>query len=69
VEFAASSPFDAVIEAVDFLKDAFEKGRTLSQSPAHAFPMRFIPDNQRRYIFTQYNSTEERGQKNRHYRE
>ena len=53
VEFAASSPFDAVIEAVDFLKDAFEKGRTLSQSPAHAFPMRFIPDNQRRYIFTQ----------------
>ena len=36
VEFAASPPFDAVIEAVDFLKDAFEKGRTLSQSPAHA---------------------------------
>jgi TnpA family transposase len=53
VEFAASPPFDAVIEAVDFLKDAFEKGRTLSQSPAHAFPTRFIPDNQRRYIFTQ----------------
>ncbi len=54
VEFAASPPFDAVIEAVDFLKDAFEKGRTLSQSPAHAFPTRFIPDNQRRYIFTSF---------------
>src|SRR5207248_1506945 len=25
----------------------------LSQSPAHAFPTRLIPDNQRRYIFTQ----------------
>ena len=36
----------------DFLQDAFEKGRSLSQYPPEAFPLRFIPDTAKRYLYT-----------------
>jgi hypothetical protein len=51
VEWAASAAQAPLIEAVRFLKDAFEKGRPLSQYPAWALPLRFIPDTAKRYLY------------------
>jgi len=52
VEWAALAAQAPLIEAVQFLKDAFEKGRPLSQYPAWALPLRFIPDTAKRYMYT-----------------
>ena len=51
VDWAAASGHTALIEAVQFLKDAFQKGRPLSQYPASALPLRFIPETARRYLY------------------
>ena len=51
VEWAASAAQAPLIEAVQFLKDAFVKGRPLSQYPAWALPLRFIPDTAKRYMY------------------
>jgi TnpA family transposase len=40
-----------LIAVVQFLKDAFAKGRPLSQYPAGALPVRFIPDTATRYLY------------------
>lgn len=53
VDWAASAGHVALIEAVEFLKDAFQKGRPLSQYPTAAFPLRFIPDSAKRYLYAQ----------------
>ena len=53
VDWAAASGHTALIEAVPFLKNAFEKGRPLSQYPASAFPRRFIPETTSRYLYIQ----------------
>lgn len=50
VDWTASAEHTALIEAVAFLKDAFQKGRLLSQYPPAAFPLRFIPDTAKRYL-------------------
>ena len=51
VEWAASTAQAPLLEAVQFLKDAFAKGRPLSQYPAWALPLRFIPDTAKRYLY------------------
>jgi hypothetical protein len=51
VEWAASAAQAPLIEAIQFLKDTFEKGRPLSQYPAWALPQRFIPDTVKRYLY------------------
>lgn len=53
VEWAASAGHTAVMEAVEFLKDAFHKGRSLSQYTPAAFPLRFMRDTSRRYLYSQ----------------
>lgn len=52
VEWAASAAQAPLIKAVQFLKDAFAKGRPLSQYPAWTLPLRFIPDTAKRYLYT-----------------
>ena len=51
VAWAASAAQVPLLEAVQFLKDAFAKGRPLSQYPAWALPLRFIPDTAKRYLY------------------
>ena len=53
IDFAAPLPNDSLIEAVDFLKAAFRKGKPLGQYPATAFPSRFIPKGAKRYLYEQ----------------
>ncbi len=53
VDLAASRTDAPLIEAVHFLKTAFEKGKPLNQYAQGAFPTRFIPDNIKRYLYTQ----------------
>jgi hypothetical protein len=53
VDCAASRADDPLIEAIQFLKIAFQKGKPLSQYALDAFPTRFIPDNVKRYLYAQ----------------
>ena len=51
VNWAASARHSAVIEAIDFLKNAFSRGRTLGQYASRSLPQRFIPDTAKRYLY------------------
>lgn len=53
VDFAAASPQDALLEAMQFLQTVFQKGRSLSQQPSAAFPLRCIPAKMKRYLYAQ----------------
>ena len=52
-DFAASQAHASLIESVDFLKEAFEKGKSLRQYSLQLFPTRFIPDKTKRYLYRQ----------------
>ena len=51
VDFTAVSARKPLMEAVAFLKEAFRKGKALSQYTPDAFPTKFIPENAKRYLF------------------
>lgn len=51
VDWSASSGQTSLIEAVNFLKDAFGKGRSLGQYALEAFPLQVIPETARRYLY------------------
>ncbi|MGA7932778.1 MAG: Tn3 family transposase [Kovacikia sp.] len=51
VNWAASPGHRPLTEAIQFLKDAFHKGRSLSQFPLAVFPLIFIPDTAKRYLY------------------
>ena len=53
VEFGAASARDPLIAAVQFLRAAFQKGKSLSHFPADALPSRVIPDPLQRYLYAQ----------------
>ncbi len=53
VDFDASLANDPLIEAICFLRAAFQKGRALGQYPSDAFPKRFVPETIKRYLYTQ----------------
>jgi len=53
VDFAASLANDPLIEAINFLKSAFQSGRSLGQHTAATFPIRFIPGTVKRYLYEQ----------------
>jgi TnpA family transposase len=53
VDWTASAGHSALIEAVTFLKNAFQKGRPLSQYPPDAYPLGFMPDTAKRYLYAQ----------------
>jgi TnpA family transposase len=52
VEFATSSGHVPLMTAINFLKAAFQKGRSLSQYSTDRFPTQFIPDSTKRYLYT-----------------
>ena len=51
VEFASAPGHAPVLEALQFLKAAVQKGRPLSQYRSDAFPMQCIPSTTRRYLY------------------
>lgn len=51
VDFATTLKNDPLIEAINFLKRAFLKGKTLGQYPSNALPTKFKPDSIKRYIY------------------
>jgi TnpA family transposase len=51
VQVEASSGHAPLIEAMNFLKTTFQKGRSLGQYPTEAFPTRFIPESTKRYLY------------------
>lgn len=53
VDSAASLADDPLIEAINFLKTAFQRKRPLGQLSADMFPKRFIPEAARRYLYAQ----------------
>jgi hypothetical protein len=53
VDFAASLANDPLIEAINFMKSAFQNGRSLGQHTAATFPIRFIPGTVKRYLYEQ----------------
>jgi hypothetical protein len=53
VDFDASSSQGALIEAVHFLKNAFQQGMSLGKYSPETFPKRFIPENTKRYLYGQ----------------
>ena len=55
VDFAAPLINDPLVEAINFLKLVFLKGRPLGQYPSDVLPARFIPDGIKRYVYEQKN--------------
>lgn len=53
VPFAATRVNAPILEAVEFLTTAFEKGRPLSQLDPATFPTHFIPVRHTRYVYGQ----------------
>ncbi|HEX9867919.1 MAG TPA: Tn3 family transposase, partial [Candidatus Tectomicrobia bacterium] len=53
VDFGAGRADSPLVEAVRFLKAAFQDRKPLGQYAASAFPIRFIPTNLKRYLFAQ----------------
>jgi hypothetical protein len=53
VDFAASQANVPLIETIDFLKEVFREGKSLGQYSQNRFPLRFIPDPIKRYLYGQ----------------
>jgi hypothetical protein len=51
VQFATSSGHTPLMTAINFLKTAFQKGRSLTQYSTERFPTEFIPDSTKRYLY------------------
>lgn len=53
VDFAAPSKKDPLLEAIDFMKRAFQQSKPLGQYPSESLPQGFIPDHLKRYLYKQ----------------
>jgi TnpA family transposase len=53
VDFATSLIHDPLIEAINFLKQAFLKGKPLGQYSSNVLPVRFVPDGMKSYVYEQ----------------
>jgi TnpA family transposase len=51
IEFASSSAGAPLMAAIDFLKAAFQKGRSLTQYSTAQFPTQFIPETAKLYLY------------------
>ena len=49
------------MKAVDFLKTALGKGKPLSHYPLEAFPVEFIPEAMKRYLYGYFCTTPPKG--------
>lgn len=53
VDFASPLQNDTLIEAIDFIRNASNKGKPLGQYQSDMMPDQFIPDGLKRYIYKQ----------------
>jgi len=51
VDFQGSSSHAPLLEAIAFLKDVVQKGKSLSQIDEKKFPLGFVPDRSLRYLY------------------
>src|SRR5699024_8982351 len=51
VDFAASTNNDSLMEAIDFVKQAFQQNKSLRQYATESLPQRFISNNMKHYIY------------------
>ena len=51
VEWAASSGHASLMDVIAFLQGAFRQGRSLGQYPLATFPLRFLPEASKRYLY------------------
>jgi hypothetical protein len=51
VEFAATLSQDSLMEAINFLKGAFKKGKSLKEFQTGLFPVECIPASVRSYLY------------------
>ena len=51
VDFAASTKNDSLMEAIDFVKQAFQQNKSLRQYATESLPQRFISNNMKHYIY------------------
>ena len=52
VELTATGSQDSLIEAINFLKSAFKKGKSLKDFRAELFPLQCIPDSVTNYLYS-----------------
>lgn len=52
VDFAASLANDPLLKAIDFLKVAYEKQKSLTHLTVDAFPTRWLPEGSKPYLYT-----------------
>lgn len=53
IDFTSSLAHDPLIETIHFLKAAVRQGKSLGQYPPDTFPIQFVPDNMKRYLYAQ----------------
>jgi TnpA family transposase len=53
VDFAAPAPHSPLLEAIQFLQTVWRQGRSLGQQPTATFPLRWLPAQMKRYLYTQ----------------
>jgi len=51
IEFCSNKNNDCLMEAISFLKDAFDKGLALSRIPLDKFPDKFIQTKAKKYLY------------------
>ncbi len=51
VQFAATAADDPLIEAVQFLEEAFRSGKALSGYQEQDIPLRWVPERMKRYLY------------------
>jgi TnpA family transposase len=53
VDFAAPAPHSPLLEPIQFLQTVWRQGRSLGQQPTATVPLRWIPAQMKRYLYTQ----------------
>ena len=51
VNFVPSQRRSTLFQAIDFLETAFRKGKPLTQYPTNQFPMQFVPNQTKKYLY------------------
>lgn len=63
INFESEDPYDPLIKALDFLKEVFGKGQSLTKIKSTLFPVDFIPLHLTSYLYTNKNSSEDADKK------
>lgn len=63
INFESEDPHDPLIKALGFLREAFEKQKSITKIKSDDFPIDFIPFQLKPYLYTNESSSEESRQK------